>query len=103
MLTDPGVATIRIGPIDFSVRAIERLVNDNGSEKLDGHIKYATSEILVEANTEAQAQRQVIWHEIIHGILTQAGYSEHDEKMIDIISYGVMQVLRDNPILRGDL
>jgi len=94
---------IRIGPIDFTVCAVDRLLNDGNYEKLSGHIKYDASEILVEGDMEPQAQRQVVWHEVIHGILTQAGYTDHDEKMIDILAYGVMQVVRDNPILRGDL
>jgi hypothetical protein len=92
--------SIRIGPIDFAVREIERLVNTDAYEKLSGHIRYTDSEILLENNMESQAKRQILWHEILHGILTQAGYSDHDEKMIDIIAYGVMQVLRDNPALR---
>ncbi len=46
--------------------------------------------------------RQVtLWHEIVHGILYAAGQTDHDEVLTDAIAHGIVQVLRDNPELRG--
>lgn len=90
---------IRIGPIDFSVIQVDVLTDESNTTKLNGHIKYNLSEIRIDAELEEQAARQVIWHEVVHGILT-LGQIEHDERLVQIVSYGVMQVLRDNPWLR---
>jgi hypothetical protein len=90
---------IKIGAFIFTVITEKNLVREDRSESLDGHIKYATSEIKVDASLMPQARRATIWHEVIHGILTQAGYSKHDERMIEAISHGLMNVLQDNPWL----
>jgi hypothetical protein len=39
-----------------------------------------------------------LWHEYLHGILHNAGYENHDEKMINTLAHGICQVLADNPI-----
>jgi hypothetical protein len=90
---------IRIGPIVFKVVLVWRLTAEDNTKKIDGHIVYSSSEIKIEAGLEEQRKRQVIWHEIIHGILTQAGIYDQDEKAVDVLAHGVMDVLHDNPWL----
>jgi len=43
----------------------------------------------------------ILWHEIIHVILYQAGLQEvkNHEQLADALSHGIDQVLRDNPWL----
>lgn len=95
---------VRIGPIDFTVVEIERLRDDAGSKSLDGNISYARSEIRLGAELEWQAKRQTLWHEIIHGLMTQGHIEtgEAEEQMVDVLAYGIVQVLRDNPELVKD-
>lgn len=87
---------IQIGPVRFQVVTHKNLCDTDGSTRLDGHIVYSLSQIRLDDDLGPQARRQVTWHEIIHGILTQAGVKKHDEAMIEALTYGLMNVLRDN-------
>lgn len=90
---------IQIGGIRFAVVTDHNLVDDNGVTRLDGHIRYGSSEIRLDDGLGPQARRATIWHEVLHGILTQAGVKKHDEALIEALTYGLMSVLRDNPWL----
>ena len=68
---------------------------------LSGHIKYGSSEILIDSELDKFSTRQVLWHEVVHGILTHAGIRDEDEKLVDILSYGIIQVLEDNKEIRS--
>jgi len=91
---------IKIGPINFEVVYTKNLFDDN--KKLDGNIQYSRCTIEIEENSSVQHQRQVLWHEIIHGILTQAGVDlgKQTETVCDAVAYGIMDVLDDNPDFR---
>lgn len=93
--------TVKIGPILFEVVEEKGLVNGDKTRKLDGHIRYSDCRIEVEASMAPQAKRQTIWHEIVHGILNQAGYWKQGEELVDALAYGIMSVLQDNPWLTG--
>lgn len=91
-----------IGPVTYRVKELDDLhsVDDDGKKKwLHGHIVYADGEIRV-ANDQA-ADRKVItvWHEAMHGILDNAGFTEHPEAAIIALGFGLVQLIRDNPQL----
>ena len=91
-----------IGGMAYQIVEIERLIADDGRRKLTGNIRYDECEIRIEAGMEAQATRQIIWHEILHGILTQAGHQEAmKESAVDALAYGIVDVLKQNPWLRA--
>jgi len=90
---------IKIGATKYRIVTEKNLVGDDGLKRLDGHIRYSSSEIKLDADLGPQARRQVIWHEVLHGIMTHAGIETHDEHLIEAISYGLMNVLQDNPWL----
>ena len=46
-------------------------------------------------------KRVTLWHELIHGILENAGIHNHDEQQIDAIAYGIVAVLQAVPALGG--
>lgn len=94
----PDIKAIKIGPITYPIRIVEHLTD--GKDKLDGYISYSNSEIRIDAAMESQRQRAILWHEIVHGILSQAGYDNHQESMVEALSYGILAVLDDNPALR---
>jgi hypothetical protein len=86
---------VKIGAVDYQVVEVENLVD--GVTVLNGHILYNESVIKLEQNMSVQQKDVTLWHEIIHGILTHAGFSNHNEKMVEALGYGVLMVLRDNP------
>lgn len=89
---------IRIGGVTYAVYLRNDLMD--GDDPLRGHIKMDYCEILLERDMNPQMQLITLWHEVIHGILEAAGFSEHDEEIIRALGYGIVQVLRDNPDLR---
>jgi hypothetical protein len=94
--------TVKIGPMVYAVSIVERLQSDDG-RKLDGHIVYSALSVKVDAALAPQMQRQVLWHEILHGILSQSGLpdiGDKEEDLIDVLAYGIVGVLADNPELR---
>ena len=92
------MSKIRIGPLDYKIKTVIGL-NENG-QKIDGQVHHWKSLIRLEQEMNAQCTRETLWHEVLHAILTQAGYSEQNEAMLEAISHGVMGVLRDNPWMR---
>lgn len=91
------IHSIKIGAITYDVMIVYRLFGD-GDKKLDGQITYSMPKIELDGNLSPVMRRQVLWHEIIHGILTQAGrQSEVSEGAVDALAYGIFGVVKDNP------
>jgi len=91
------IDSIKISPITYEVKVVERLIGDS-NKKLDGQITYSTPTIELDRNLSPVMQRQVLWHEIVHGILTQAGrQDEVSEGVVDALAYGILGVVEDNP------
>ena len=89
---------VKIGPIRFAIQYVEDLHDQ--SRNLDGWIRHTSSKILIEKSLGKQRKRLVLWHEIIHAIMTHGGCEDHDETLVDIIAGGVMSVLNENKWLR---
>lgn len=90
---------IRIGGIDYEVEEVPNLCTEDGAKRLNGDIFHDRCQIRVDQNLSPQIKSVTVWHEIIHGILTQAGARKQDETQIEALAYGIVQVLRDNPQL----
>lgn len=89
--------SVKIGPVTYAVREEVRTAIDASY----GCIVYADSLISLMPGQSPIRQQITLWHEMIHGILMQAGVLEHDESVVVAISYGIVQVLADNPALVG--
>lgn len=89
---------ITIGPSVFAVRYEPNPVRE--LEVVDGLIDYAKRRIVIEVNMHPEHQHQVLWHEILHGLLTQGGFANHDEQMVTVLAIGIQNVLLRNPQLR---
>lgn len=99
-MTDLGEEQyVRIGAIYYKISELERLRDEGSAQSLFGEIVYSKATISLESAMNPQAKRATLWHEIIHGILQNAGIHKHDETIVNAISLGVMQVLEDNPWL----
>lgn len=88
---------IRIGAIDFQIKVAKDL--RDGDLKLNGWIRYDDSKVLLEKELGPQAEYITLWHEILHGLLTQGGIAEQEEKIVEVLAHGIVSVLRDNPWL----
>ena len=60
-----------------------------------GEIDVNSCEITVKEGNK-QTMIVTLLHEIIHGILYQAGYNSHNENEIDALAYGLYSVLKNN-------
>ncbi len=97
--------TIKIGPQAFAIIVVKDLRAQDKDDRLQGEISYSHSEVRLDENLDAFGRRQVLWHEILHGILTQAGMQtsvKNEENIIDALSYGILSALQDNPWLAGE-
>lgn len=93
------ITSVQIGPIRYTVRHVKRLRGAGDWQALMGEIDYSACVIKLEGKADPQAQRVTLIHEILHGVLLGGGERDHDERLIDLLSHGLLGVLRDNPAL----
>lgn len=88
--------SVRINGIEYNIRLVKDL--NDGNSILQGMIDYIKSEIHLNDGYGHQSKCITLLHEIIHGILYHSGIDlgEMEEKTIDILAYGIHQVLQDN-------
>lgn len=90
---------ITIGAVEYEVATEHNLHSSNGD--LYGRIAYDQCKILVDdAYADCQRTPLIVWHEVVHGILEQAGLDETDEKIVTVLGYGIVAALKNNPYLR---
>jgi hypothetical protein len=87
---------IRIGGVDYKITETENL--NNGERMLYGEIDFEQSTIkLAPQNQDHQHKSITLWHEILHGIIKNAGLDiKNEEQIVDALSKGVYMVLQDN-------
>ncbi len=96
------IKTIRIGGVDFEVRSNPEL---SIAADACGRISVNVSRIEVEPSMSQQHQAQTILHEIVHGIIRISRLgdalqnSDDEDRFVDGLAYGLLQVIRDNPEL----
>lgn len=90
--------TVKIGPIEYAIKENPRYK----TEHLVGQILYYESVIELQPDLSPGMREIGLWHEMFHAILLQGGFREHDERLLDILAYGVVRLLQDNEFLRGN-
>ena len=96
------IKIVRIGGVDFEARSNPEL---SISANACGRISVNLSRIEVEPSMSPQHQAQTILHEIVHGIIRTSSLgdvlqnSNDEERFVDGLAYGLLQVIRDNPDL----
>ncbi len=85
---------IKIGGKIYSVEITDKLAL--GSVNYSGEILYNDLIIRVCPASKGKMEADFV-HEMIHGIFSHLGYSEHDEKKIDEIANALYAVFVDNP------
>ena len=92
---------VKIGAIEYKIVEEKGLTDSSGDTKLDGRCGWHNCEIHIEKKMSLQTKQLTVWHEVIHAILIHAGVNKHDEQLINILSYGIMDVLENNPEMRN--
>lgn len=87
--------SVKIGPVVYEVKEEMRLANDG----LYGQIVYSESVIEMNPMMKPQHRDITLWHEMLHGMLLQGGIREHDERILDVLAHGLVQLIKDNPKL----
>src|SRR5690625_1854920 len=85
--------SIRIGSVDYNVAYQSGL---SSSDSLLGQINYGQCEIRIDDSLPASRAREVLAHELAHGILFEAGYLDHDEEQANRLGKVLAMLLRDN-------
>lgn len=94
--------TIIIGPLTYAIVFETRMfrVNEDGSTNwIDGRIEYGKAVVKLNSELADQSVVPVLWHELLHGILDNAGQHVQPEGIIEALANGITQLLRDNPLL----
>lgn len=91
----PLYPKVKIGAFDYEVKYDDRL-EENGQL---GRINLTKSTIGIRPDMSPDIERMTLLHEVIHGILFQAGYRDMDERAVDLLAHGLVQVAQDNPEL----
>lgn len=89
----PNMERVKIGGLIYVVSKKPDLQGRTGDW---GHILYKTQEIELDDSLSEQLENQTLIHEITHGILVEAGYTDHNEEQADRIGKILYQVLTDN-------
>lgn len=97
MVVEAQNTELKIGPMVYKVLLVEDLRADDG-EDIFGKVVYGPCEIHLEAGNSQQVDRQTLWHEIVHIVLTQLGRRQKED-FVDSLAYSLMQVVQDNPWL----
>ena len=94
--------TLRIGSVDYDVAYQRGLTS---GDTLLGQINYGQCKIRIEESLPTSRAREVLAHELAHGILFEAGYLDHDEEQANRLGKVLAMLLRDNDFtfMRGGL
>jgi Zn-dependent peptidase ImmA (M78 family) len=88
--------------MDLSVYSTNdlKLFENRKRNTVSGYLNLDKEEIFLEKKLTPTMTSVVLMHEILHAILYRGGVVDQDEKietMIEILSYGIIEVLKKNP------
>lgn len=97
----PGVfSQLTIGPMKYLVVEVSHLKDENGVQ-LSGQIDHGTLMLEIEAVASPLVKRHTLWRQALQTMALITGI-ELGPDQIDVLAYGIMQLLRDNPGLRNN-
>lgn len=86
---------IRIGGIPFKVIEVNSI--DEAEEGItQGKIIYSEAKILLKKSLPKKLKKSVLYHEMVHGILMELGYSElsGDETFVQALSQELLRMFK---------
>lgn len=87
---------VKVGGVVYTIDWEKDVVIIDGDTHYSGCIKYTTSEIEILQGMSDGRQKETFSHELIHAMLFEAGYKEHDEELVERLGAVFSQVLQDN-------
>lgn len=102
------IETVKIGLIRYDVHEADRhnappdvFKSENVDDWVLGEIFYGKAKIYIDDEQSEQTKPTTLMHEILHGILVQAGQykANENEGLINALSFSLVQLIRDNPEL----
>ncbi|MGL5712276.1 MAG: hypothetical protein ACRCXT_20865 [Paraclostridium sp.] len=89
--------SVKIGAMQYKVTCVdEDIILEN--QLCNGTIDYENLIITISNNRARQKQEETFIYEVLHGIIRDRNLILEDEEMIvDEISKGLYQVIKDNP------
>ena len=87
---------IKVGGITYNIEVTEP---NNFTILGDyfGEINYKEQKIRVANRLALDVMHRTLWHEIIHAIYDNLGFSNHDEQKIDMLAGALYALVVDNP------
>ncbi len=86
---------IKIGGIPFKVVEVDTI--DEEEEGItQGQIIYSQAKILLKKSLPKKLKKSVLYHEMVHGILVELGYSElsGDETFVQALSQELLRMFK---------
>lgn len=89
------IVAVKIGAVPHVVAYGEK------SDEYDGSITHSQQLIEIVNNMKPYVETVSLWHEIFHSVMKQSGHTDWrmDEDLMEVLSYAVVQLIRDNPQL----
>jgi hypothetical protein len=87
------IDAVKIGPLVYAVNRAP--ISEMGI------CDYEKQTITIRDGLAPEVAKVVLWHEVVHAVLFQLGYTDHDERLVDGLAHSIMSVLIDNPQLIG--
>lgn len=89
---------LKIGNFKYTVK----LIDETSAGDKCGKSKLTTQAIRINNAMSKELQEETFFHELVHQILAQKSFHEEgaNEVLIDTISAGFYQVLKDNKLLK---
>jgi len=89
---------VRVGALNYKVTETKDLKDKDGV-KLLGQVTYQ-NQILEISDAQSEQQKPfTLFHEILHAIFDQYGTEQPSEAFIDLLTYTIPSLLRENPTL----
>ncbi len=85
--------SVKIGAFDYCIEYNSRI----SEEGLCGKIQLLHNKIELRPEMSPDAERLILLHEVFHGFLFLAGIKEHEERVLDVLAHGVIQLAQTNP------
>lgn len=84
---------VNICGIPFKIKEVD-VIDEETDGITQGQIIYHKAKILLKRKLPKATKKQVLFHEILHGILTQLGYCElsNDETFVQALSLALYQM-----------
>lgn len=94
---------IKIGSFTFAVEITDKPIIVDNDSSYTGMINYHENKILIKTGLAEEVQKQILYHEVIHGIIAEYEINlkeDNEEKIVNCIAKGIYRLLLDNPELK---